>query len=156
MCSYRLRVPSSRRDDWSRIDPGGFQGALTRRNDECGRKLVPTIKLAKAINGGLPDSQRLSGYHLESLAVAAFRGYDGKKTTDVMLPAFFERARDLVLRPIRDSTGQSVHVDGHLGPENSAARVGMSHILGRIAKRMRNATVGRSMAQWCALFGLDE
>lgn len=152
----RLHVPSSRRDGWSEIDPERFREALTRRNRECGGKLVPTIKLAKAINGQLPEGQRLSGYHTEALAIAAFKNYNGETTTAAMLPAFFERARELVLSPIRDSTGQSVHVDEHLGPSNSDARIALSHVLGRIARRMRNATAAGSTAQWQALFGLDE
>ena len=82
----RLHVPSSRRDAWSKINPTTFREALTRRNNECGGKLVPTIKLAKAINGQLPETQRLSGYHMESLGIAAFRNYTGEKTTAAMLP----------------------------------------------------------------------
>ena len=153
----RLRVPSSRRPDaWSSIDPKAFQDALTRRNAECGGKLVPVIKLAKAINGTLPEKQRLSGYHMESLGIAAFRGYDGPKTSSAMLPVFFERARDFVRSPIRDSTGQSVHVDEYLGDTGSPARQATSHVLGAIAKRMRNATGAGSLQRWRALFGVDE
>jgi hypothetical protein len=151
-----LRVPSSRRDGWSDIDPAAFREALTKRNEQCAGKLVPTIKLAKAINGTLPESQRLSGYHMESLAIAAFRNYQGPKTTAAMLPTFFEKAKELVLRPIKDSTGQSVHVDAYLGPANSEARVAASHILSRLAKRMHNASAAGSVAQWQALFGLNE
>ncbi len=151
-----FHVPSSRRDGWSKIDPVAFQEALTRRNEECAGKLVPTIKLAKAIVGQLPEAQRVSGYHMESLGIAAFRNYAGNKTTAAMLPTFFERARELVLSPIKDSTGQSVHVDGYLGPANSEARQAASHVLGRFARRMRNATAAGSTAQWQALFGLDE
>jgi hypothetical protein len=93
---------------------------------------------------------------MESLGIAAFRNYAGNKTTAAMLPTFFERARELVLSPIKDSTGQSVHVDGYLGPANSEARQAASHVLGRFARRMRNATAAGSTAQWQALFGLDE
>ncbi|QKC82552.1 CBASS oligonucleotide cyclase [Mesorhizobium sp. NZP2077] len=151
-----LRVPSSRRDDWSKINPIAFQEALTRRNQECGSKLVPTIKLAKAINGQLPEGQRLSGYHIEALAIAAFKNYKGELTTSKMLPAFFEHARELVLSPVRDSTGQSVHVDEHLGPPNNETRLALSHVLGRIARRMRNASAAGSTPQWRAIFGLDQ
>jgi Second Messenger Oligonucleotide or Dinucleotide Synthetase domain len=151
-----LRVPSSRRDAWSEINPTTFREALTKRNQECGGKLVPTIKLAKAINGQLPEAQRLSGYHMEALGIAAFKGYTGEMTTSAMLPAFFERARELVLSPIRDSTGQSVHVDEYLGPANNDTRVALNHVLGRLARRMRNATAAGSTAQWRALFGLDQ
>jgi hypothetical protein len=152
----RLRVPSSRQDGWSRINPAAFSEALTRHNQQCGSKLVPTIKLAKAINGTLPEAQRLSGYHMESLGIAAFRNYDGDKTTTAMLPVFFERARELVLSPIRDTTGQSVHVDEYLGPANSPERVAISHVMGRIARRMQNATAAGSTAQWRSMFGSDE
>ncbi|MGB9365061.1 MAG: CBASS oligonucleotide cyclase [Xanthobacteraceae bacterium] len=150
-----LKVPSSRRNDWSGIKPENFQRALTRRNEECGGKLVPTIKLAKAIIGTLPEAQRLSGYHVESLAIAAFRDYKGTKTTAAMLPAFFEKARELVLSPIKDSTGQSVHVDRYLGKANSTERQAAGHLLNRIAKRMRNASAHQSTDQWEALFGSD-
>jgi len=152
----RLRVPSSRQDGWSNIDPTAFSDALTRHNQQCRNKLVPTIKLAKAINGKLPEAQRLSGYHMESLGIEAFRGYQGDSTTSAMLPVFFERARDLVLTPIRDRTGQSVHVDDYLGPANNPARVAVSHVMDRIARRMRNATAAGSITQWQAMFGLDE
>ncbi len=151
----KIHVPSSRRDAWSLINPMTFRDALTQRNAECGGKLVPTIKLAKAINGQLPESQRLSGYHVESLAISAFRGYAGEKSTSAMLPAFFERARDLVRAPIKDSTGQSVHVDGYLGSADSPERIAASHLLDRIARRMRNATAAGSVSQWKALFGLE-
>jgi hypothetical protein len=73
-----------------------------------------------------------------------------------MLPVFFERARELVLSPIRDTTGQSVHVDEYLGPANSPERVAISHVMGRIARRMRNAAAAGSTAQWRSMFGFDE
>lgn len=152
----KFHVPSSRTTSWSKINPVAFQEALTRRNSECNGKLVPTIKLAKAIVGQLPENQRLSGYHMESLGIEAFRGYTGEMTAAAMLPAYFERARELVLSPIRDRTGQSVHVDGYLGDANSEPRQVASHILGRLARRMRNATAAGSTAQWQALFGLDQ
>ena len=152
----RLHVPSSRRDAWSEINPTTFREALSKRNEECRGKLVPTIKLAKAINGQLPEGQRLSGYHMEALGIAAFKGYKGDMTTAAMLPAFFERARELVLSPIHDSTGQSIHVDEYLGPPNNSTRLALSHVLSRIARRMRNAAAAGSTAQWRALFGLDQ
>jgi hypothetical protein len=150
-----IRVPSSRTTGWSSINPLTFQKALSKRNAECNAKLVPVIKLAKAIIGQLPETQRLSGYHVESLAIAAFRNYTGEKTTSAMLPMFFEKARSLVLKPITDSTGQSIHTDGYLGGEDSEKRQLASHVLGRIARRMRNATAAGSAEQWYSLFGID-
>jgi len=147
-----LKVPSAKQGGWSDIDPDGFRNALTKVNDDCGGKLVPTIKLAKAVIANMPERYQLTGYHVESIAIAAFRDYKGPKTTETMLPLFFERAKDLVLAPIRDSTKQSVHVDGYLGPEDDEARRNVSHLLGNIAKRMRNASAGKSRAQWEAVF----
>jgi hypothetical protein len=90
------------------------------------------------------------------LAIKVFRDYDGPKTTVAMLPVFFQKAKDLVLSPIKDSSGQSVHVDGYLGDANSDERMVTSHVLGRLEKRMRNASAASSPAQWRALFGFDE
>jgi hypothetical protein len=151
-----LKVPSSRGPGWSHIDPQKFQAALTQRNQECAGKLVPTIKLAKAVLGILPESQHLSGYHIESLAIAAFKEYAGQKTTSAMLPIFFERAKDLVLSLIKDRTGQSIHVDEYLGPEGSSERASASHLFGRLAKRMRNASAAGSATQWRAIFDGEE
>jgi len=154
--SGRLQVPAGNGTDWSRINPQTFRTVLAQRNEMCGQKLVPTIKLAKAILGTLPEGGMLSGYHLESLAIEAFRGYDGVKSTAAMLPTFFERARTLVLEPIRDSTGQSVHVDADLGPPNSSERQEASFTLGRLARQMRTASVVGSEARWLDFFGLEE
>ena len=139
----------------SEINPENFQAALTERNNECGNKLVPVIKLAKGIIATLPEAQRLSGYHVESLAISAFRGYDGPKTVSAMLPTFFEKAKDLVLAPIKDRTGQSINVDSYLGPENSPERLSAGHILDRLGRRMRNATAAGSKDQWLAMFDAD-
>lgn len=148
-----LKVPSWKNDNsWSAIDPEKFQRALTNRNEECSRKLIPTIKLVKAMNATLPEQQQLSGYHIESLAISAFRGYDGPKVPSKMIGHFFEKAKDLVLSPIKDRTGQSVHVDEYLGPENSAARTLASHILNRMSKRIKNANAAQSQKQWSELF----
>jgi hypothetical protein len=152
-----VKIPSSTdRSNWSDIDPEKFHAGLTKYNVQCDGKLVPTIKLAKAIIGQLPDAHQLSGYHIESLAIDAFKSYSGTKTATAMLPYFFERAKDRVLLPMTDSTGQSVHVDEYMGAANSAERVNASHILGRIAKRMANAAAAGSLPHWKDLFGADE
>lgn len=148
-----LKVPSWKSDNsWSAIDPEKFQRALSVRNEECSRKLIPTIKLVKAMNATLPEEQQLSGYHVESLAISAFRGYDGQVVPAKMIAHFFDKAKDLVLSPIKDRSGQSIHVDEYLGPENSAARVQQSHILNRMAKRIKNANAAQSQQQWSELF----
>jgi hypothetical protein len=92
---------------------------------------------------------------MESLGIAAFKGYDGEKTPAAMLAHFFESASKLVLSPIRDRTGQSVHVDDYLGSDMSDSRQTLGHVLGRISRRMQNATAASSTEQWKGIFGVD-
>lgn len=151
-----VRVPDPDGKTWSNVvKPEKFREALTHQNDRCGGKLVPVIKLAKAVIGGLPEGQRLTGYHVESLAIDAFKSYSGPMRTEAMLPAFFERARELVLKPIVDSSGQSRHLDDYLGAANSDSRKAASHLLDRIAKRMALASASQSLEQWRSLFERD-
>jgi hypothetical protein len=114
--------------------------------------LIPTIKLAKAINSTLPEGAQLSGYHFESIAVAAFRGYAGPFTTVQMLPFLFRKASELVLSPMIDRTGQSVHVDESLGPDGGAQRQAISHVMHRVCQRMENASAAHSVDRWLDLF----
>lgn len=152
-----MKIPSSRvPENWSKINPEKFRQGLTKYNEACAGKLIPTIKLAKAAIAQLPDASQLSGYHVESLAIDAFKTYTGAKTFTAMLPHFFEHATNRVLRPMTDTTGQSIHVDGYMGPENSDARTNASHLLGRISKRMASASAAGSMPQWKDLLGEDE
>ncbi len=137
---------------WSRVSPRRFARELTRANRRLSGKLVPCIKLAKAIISAMPESHRISGYHAEAVAIAAFRGYEGAATPKAMLVHFFDQASTLVARPIRDSTGQSVHVDQSLGTEGGLRRRVVSDALGRVAQRMRNADGAASLAAWQRFF----
>jgi hypothetical protein len=151
-----FRIASSDGKRWSEIRPERFAQKLTEVNKACGGKVIPTIKLVKPINEGLPARLRLSGYHIESLAVEAFKSYSGRQTTKAMLQHFFTAAAELVKRPILDKTGQSVHVDDSLGAANSARRRAVSQELGRVARAMKNADRVRSAHQWKALLGDTE
>lgn len=148
----RFGVPSWDQNRWARIDPKQFRDGLTKRNTECNGKLIPTLKLAKAINATLPEAARLSGYHIESIGVAAFRDYGDAKVPVRMLPHFFKSASELVLKPMTDRTGQSVHVDEYLGAANSSERLAASHMLRRIHQRMMSASAAHSRERWRDLF----
>jgi len=149
-----IRVPAWAKNEWSTIDPEKFRDGLIKRNQQCTGKLVPTIKLVKAINAGLPEEVQLSGYHIESLAIAAFKGYGQVCTPTRMLQHFFEQAQELVLKPMTEETGQSVRVDDYLGAANSQPRQKINQVLSRISKRIRNANASMSLDQWLELFAL--
>jgi hypothetical protein len=146
-------IPSARGNQWSEINPEAFFRKLTATNDKFGKKVVPVIKLAKIINAQQPEGLQLSGYHLESLAIECFKNYSGVLNPKAMLEHFFDRSRDLVLSPIKDKTGQSVHVDTDLGGANSTIRKEVSAALDRVYRRMKNADVNRSEDQWLEPFG---
>ena len=94
-----LKVPSSRTEGWSHINPEGFQQALSKANADCGGKLIPVIKLAKAVNATLPEALRLSGYHMESLGIEAFKGYAGADSDDAAHPFRDDRAHHSEMMP---------------------------------------------------------
>jgi hypothetical protein len=146
-------IPSARGNQWSEINPEKFFQKLTDTNTKLGNKVVPVIKLAKIINSQQPEVLQLSGYHLESLAIESFKSYGGPLNPKAMIEHFFDRSRNLVLSPMKDSTGQSVHVDTDLGPANSTGRKEASAALDRVYRRMRNADASRSEEQWLEPFG---
>jgi hypothetical protein len=149
----KTHIPSARGDRWSDINPEGFFRKLTETNQKLGGKVVPVIKLAKIINSQQPEALQLTGYHVESLAIESFKTYSGPLNPKAMLEHFFDTSRALVLAPIRDKTGQSVHVDAYLGPAKSKNRNEVSAALDRIHRRMKNADVLHSEDQWLEPFG---
>ena len=149
------KIASASGDSWSEINPEAFFRHLTRANERAAYKLVPTIKAAKIINSTQVEALQLSGYHIESLAIEAFRGYEGPTNPKAMLEHFYDRARKLVLTPIKDRSGQSVHVDDYLGPPNSESRKAVSSALDRVVRQMNNANTQRSKKPWLDLF-VDE
>ena len=149
-----VRIPASAGEGWSSvIRPEAFAARLTDRNQSNGGRIVPVIKLAKAALTDLPEEVKPSGYHVESLAIEAFRRYEGPRTYKAMLHHFFQAASELVKSPIRDSTGQSLHVDNYLGSANSRERRYLSGVFDRIARRMSNADRSGSADDWLQAIG---
>ena len=148
-----FKISNSSGDKWSKIKPRNFTNKLTETNKKNNDKMIPTIKVVKAINSYLPKSKQLTGYHIESLAIEAYEAYSGEKNTKRMLQHFFEKAKDLVKSPIKDKSGQSVNVDEYLGRKNSLARRQISIVLTRISRRMKNANSSASIDQWMEILG---
>ena len=149
-----VRIPQADGADWSSvIRPDAFAQKLSQVNKATNGKLVPTIKIAKSILAQLPDSQRLTGYHVESLALEVFGGYQGTATTKAMLRHFFTEAPQLIRQPIKDSTGQSVHVDDYLGAGNNVSRRIIADSVARIGRSMQNADGAKSVKQWQETLG---
>ena len=150
------RIPRQTGDNWSNvIRPDKFATKLTQVNQNCGEKVVPVVKLVKDIVSRLPEDQRMSGYHIESIAIEVFKSYPdpNPNTPKAMLRYFFEKAKDVVKSPIKDETRQSIQVDDYLGPENSDKRFRISYTLDRIGRRMKNADAIGSVEEWTSIVG---
>lgn len=148
-----VRIANPNEDGWSNVvKPAKFAERLTNVNQLCNHKVIPVIKLFKGLNESLPENVRLSGYHIESLAIEAFEGYTGRKVYKDMLQHFCRQAVKLVLSPIIDSTGQSVHVDDYLGAPNSLKRKQCSAALERLSNRLNRADAHMNVERWKELF----
>ncbi len=150
------RIPDAKENEWSQvIRPDKFASRLTEVNESHSNKVVPTIKLIKGINSQLPKEQQLTGYHIESLAIEIFKSYPEDKPTKPkeMIKYFFQAAQEKVKQPIKDRTGQSIHVDDYLGRENSPHRMRISYALSRISTRLKSADAARSVEEWQSILG---
>jgi hypothetical protein len=146
----RVAISDKEGTDWSFIQPKAFEERLQATNKEQGKRVVPTIKLAKAIvDASIADADKPGGYHMEALAVEAFKGYEGPRDNKTMLTRFFRAAADRIKRPLADVTGQSERIDEVFGPANSSDRQRVSAALRQIATRMEQAS---SAADWRKLF----
>lgn len=143
----RIANPSDNR--WSNvIRPEAFARKLTQINEKMAGKVIPTVKLIKAMNEGLPKPARLSGYHIESLAIQIFEDYDGRDTHQAMVKHFWQKTQSAVLAPISDPTGQSRHVDDYLGSAGSAERRRVSVAITRMVERIKGADESKSVDRW--------
>jgi hypothetical protein len=146
-----VAISSSDGKSWSEIRPAGFARKLQTVNEATGGRLYKTIKLAKALMTGFPPGRELTGYHVESLAIDAFRSYRGPRSFRQMLRHLLDHSSRGVLAPIKDSTGQSIHVDEYLGGARSMPRRLRADSLGKLARRVEAASTAD---QWRRL--LDE
>jgi len=148
----KIMIPDISGNSWSKINTEIFTKNLTKINDINKSKVVPIIKLAKAIISNLPEKHRLSGYHVEALAVDIFNDYHNENTSKIMLKHFFQQASQKVLSPIKDNTGQSIYVDEYLGIKNSLSRQLVSSALDRVYRKLHNADNFQSLETWKDIF----
>ncbi len=119
----RIAEPGS--NGWSNVvQPDRFATKLAEVNTARHGRVVPTIKLAKAIADCYVrrPSRKITGYHMEALAIEAFRNYREALDPKSMLVHLFGNSIEAVMTPIADSTGQSRRVDEYLGPAGSPSR----------------------------------
>ncbi len=106
------------------LHPERFAQKLTDINQASRGQVIPAIKLTKALAHRLirSDKDRITGYHIESLAIEAFKNYGGATDLKSMVSHLVDYSSRAVHRPIKDSTGQSRYVDDYMGHQGSTAR----------------------------------
>ncbi len=147
----RIADPGSTR--WSNVThPQRFAEKLSEVNHARNGRVVPVIKLAKSLADCFITRQdwKISGYHIESLAIDAFRDYRGPQDPKAMLVHLLSHSMTAVTRPITDSTGQSRYVDEYLGAADSRPRRRASTHFGQMRGRVNSCgTRGEFNALFC-------
>ena len=138
-----VRIPDAQGKGWNETRPKVFQRILTRANQRLGGTLVPAIKLTKSIISDFSKQKRLSGYHVEALAIAAVKGYRGPATCKALLMHVLDFASKRVMRPIGDVTGQSRAVDSYLGKSRSTQRRIAADALASVVRQLNAASSAR-------------
>ena len=136
---FRIAEPDSTK--WSNVvHPERFAERLIKVNNSRGGRVVTVIKLAKAMADCFitHEDKKLSGYHMESLAISAFKGYKGELDSRSMLLHFLAYSMKTVTSPIPDPTGQSKYVDEYLGQAKSRLRKGTSTQFGQMLAKVRS------------------
>jgi hypothetical protein len=136
----QMMISSADGSRWIPIEPRRFAQQLTEVNQRQGGAVVPAIKRAKAVLSNRLGDDAPSGYHVEAMAVDAFRTYSGPRTPRAMLNHLIDNASREVLRPRTDVTGQSRYIDDYLGGTGSSARRVLSRKLSGIAKTMSSGS----------------
>jgi predicted nucleotidyltransferase len=146
----KLAIRGEGQKKWTAIDPGAFRAQLTDANKRLGNQLVPAVKLIKSMMAGFPSQKQMTGYHIEALSLAAVRDYTGPATLSHIIPCILERGAELVMRSIRDVTGQSRSVDAYLGQAGSLERRIVADGLQTAARQLKSAG---TYAEWVDLIG---
>ena len=136
---FRIAQPGSSK--WSNVVLSEkFVTKLTNVNRATDGRAGAVIKLAKALAGCHINNKewKISGYHMEALAVGAFEDYKRDKSTKSMLDHFLEYSVRAVIHPIDDLTNQSRFVDGKLGTANSKKRQQASKRFENLRGQVRN------------------
>ena len=133
------------------VQPENFARQLAEVNQARNGRVVPVIKLTKAMADCFITRQdwKISGYHMESLGIDAFRNYQGPQDPKSMLNHLLAHSITAVMRPVTEPTGQSRYVDEYLGSADSRARRRASTHFGQMRGKINSC---KTRAQFDSLF----
>ena len=151
-----IRIAEPGGAKWSNVArPDDFAAKLAKVNTARDGRVVPVIKLAKAMSDCFitQEDRKISGYHMESLAIDAFSNFQGPLDPNSMLVHLLGQSMDAVMSPITDSTGQSRYVDEYLGPADSGPRKRTSTYFGQMRGKVNSC---KTRADFNALFCIED
>ena len=151
-----VRIADPGSNKWSNVArPDDFARKLAKVNTTKDGRVVPIVKLAKAMADCFISrpSRKISGYHMESLAIDAFKDSQCPLDPKSMLIHLLEHSMDAVKSPITDSTGQSRYVDNKLGRADSGPRKRASTYFGQIRGKVNSC---KTRAAFDALFCIGD
>ena len=146
--ALRVPDPDPDTDGWSAVTyPDRFADRLTKVNQANKGRVIPTIKLVKGLAAGviLNEKRRLNGYHIEALAIEAFRNYSGKRDVRSMVIHFCDFASEAVMKPIADPTEQTKHIDERLGNAGSGRRIEAGNYLRSMRNRFSKCKTSKDL-----------
>ena len=147
-----IRIAEPGSTSWSNVlHPENLARRLAQVDDANNGRVVQAIKLVKAMaNCHISrPSRKFIGYHLESLAIDAFRNYQGAQDPRTMLNHLLTYSMTAVKTPIVNPTGQSGYVDEYLGSANSRLRNRASTYFSQMRANVNSCT---TRAKFNALF----
>lgn len=131
------KIPDPDSSGWISTYPKKFAEDITELNKKTGGKVKPVIKLTKYMLAN--NNIEVRSYHLENLAIEAYKNYTGSQTPYEMLIHLMNQSKTRVLRGMDDPSGQFERIDAHLGPRGSLKRQQLSRELRNLEARLKNA-----------------
>lgn len=128
-------VPDSNTGDWIKSRPKSLAARINSKSSDCGQNFRRIIKMIKHWNR--VHSDYMSSYHIEVLAISVFDSNLDDTPWEVF--QFFDRARNLIERPLWYSTG---FADDYLTWSNRL----------EVLRRF-DAAIGKSREAWLKTYG---
>lgn len=144
--------------EWTSADYDYDAEYISKKNEEIGGYLIPTIKMLKAAKRNLfPE---MKSYHLEVLAVdiiptIVFRLKSNNHPIPypLLIHCFFLKAKDRVLQPAKIPGSKSPNADEYLTYNDKAKLAKLFEIISEIAKKLIKLDGKEAIEAWRKLFG---
>lgn len=141
------KVPDPDSNGWVCSFPDNFKKRLTSLNQSNTGKIVPALKLTKQLLQ--KQDIKIKSYHIENIALDAFRGYTGSLTPEALIKYLINYSKSAIFNNIGDPCHQSEYIDSYLGKKGSEIRKKLAQKINKLDIKLQNTT---TQAEWEKLF----